>query len=151
MSCRCPFLRARLSAAWQHDSADGAGDGADGDGGSKGSVELTELHPAALDVALRWMYGGGCRVGADVAVELLRAADLLLLPELKEEAERVLVAMTDVASCVPLLIVADQCGLTALRARALDVATRCRRSLPPNALMSLSPTLQTEMGVTEPD
>eukprot|EP00741_Cyanophora_paradoxa_P004148 tig00000769_g4029.t1 len=111
LAARCPALAARFST------------GAAMAGGPAADLR-SDLSESALEAVLEHVYGGGARLAPETAAEVLQAADLLQLAELKAAAEEYVAESVQEESVWGLLAAADLYSAPRLRAACLAFAAR---------------------------
>eukprot|EP00698_Gefionella_okellyi_P004115 TRINITY_DN13855_c0_g1_i1.p1 TRINITY_DN13855_c0_g1~~TRINITY_DN13855_c0_g1_i1.p1 ORF type:complete len:883 (-),score=169.86 TRINITY_DN13855_c0_g1_i1:11-2659(-) len=71
-------------------------------------IVITQMRQAVADQLLRWIYSETCDVNADIALELLAAADRYLMPRLLYTVARFLAVNIERETCIHVLLAAVQ-------------------------------------------
>lgn len=90
--------------------------------GHENLVKLDELSAKVVESILDFMYSGKININKDIALDLLVAADYLLMPELKEKGCQFLVKKMTASNCLTVLNVSKKYNFVQLHKKALAFA-----------------------------
>ncbi|XP_065216037.1 speckle-type POZ protein B-like [Planococcus citri] len=106
LAARCPYFRKMFNADWKEKNLD--------------SIELKLIDETVFEEVLRYIYSGSLEKVKTMATQLLEAADMFDLEELKLVCEEELLTNLSTKTAVDLLVLADRYNAKNLKAQTIN-------------------------------